>query len=137
MHFDPTLFPEPQRFNPDRFLGTRTVDLTAGQCINVANPLERDHWSFGAGRRVCPGYTLAENSLFILTARLLWAFDINAPIDPNTGERNKPDVWNYPPRQLYGPTKFDAEFKARDIEKERMIREGIGEKPELLFQDKV
>ncbi|EXJ66231.1 uncharacterized protein A1O5_10847 [Cladophialophora psammophila CBS 110553] len=86
LHYDPERYPEPGRFNPARFLGTRALELSAGECINVSDPCDRDHWSFGAGRRVCPGYTLAENSLFILTARLLWAFDIIAPVDTATGK---------------------------------------------------
>ena len=86
---------------------------------------KRDHWSFGAGRRVCPGYNLAENSLFILTARLLWAFDVQAPIDPSTGEKVKYDLWNFYPRQLYGPKSFPAEFKVRDSGREKIILDGI------------
>jgi cytochrome P450 len=41
----------------------------------------RDHWSFGAGRRICSGVHLAENSMFIVLAKLLWAFDILPPLD--------------------------------------------------------
>jgi hypothetical protein len=36
----------------------------------------RDHFAFGAGRRICPGYHVAERSFFIGFSRLLWAFDI-------------------------------------------------------------
>ncbi|KIW99521.1 uncharacterized protein Z518_11260 [Rhinocladiella mackenziei CBS 650.93] len=108
LHYDPNIYPEPERYNPDRFLGTRTLDLNAGECINAQDVRDRDHWSFGAGRRVCPGYTLAENSLFILTARLLWAFDIKAPIDPESGKRVKPDLWNYPPQQFFQVPTFDV-----------------------------
>jgi cytochrome P450 len=31
---------------------------------------------FGWGRRICYGAGLAENSLFIALAKLLWAFDV-------------------------------------------------------------
>ena len=116
LHFDSERYPEPERFNPGRFLGTRALELNAGECINATDVRDRDHWSFGAGRRVCPRYTLAENSLFILTARLLWAFDIQAPADPDTGEWIKPDLWNYRAAQLFGPEPFKVDFKARSCQ---------------------
>jgi hypothetical protein len=36
----------------------------------------RDHFSYGAGRRVCPGVHVAERSLFINISRVLWGFKI-------------------------------------------------------------
>lgn len=85
---------------------------------------DRDHFSFGAGRRVCPGYNLGENSLFILTARLLWAFDVRAPVDPRTGAKAEYDLWAYTKTRLFGPQPFPATFKIRSPEKERIVREG-------------
>lgn len=59
IHYDPTLYPEPERFNPDRYL-----DHPYGSGHYAAGKAEeRDHWSFGAGRRVCSGVHLAENSM--------------------------------------------------------------------------
>jgi cytochrome P450 len=46
--------------------------------------------TFGIGRRSCPGKQMAQNSLFIAIARILWAYNIshcygvngkNVPID--------------------------------------------------------
>lgn len=37
----------------------------------------RDHFGYGAGRRVCPGIHLAERNLFIAISKLLWAFDFS------------------------------------------------------------
>lgn len=45
----------------------------------------RKTYAFGAGRRICPGQHLAENSLDINVAKLVWAFDIRAGTDPVTG----------------------------------------------------
>ncbi|OAL07244.1 cytochrome P450 76C3 [Phaeosphaeriaceae sp. SRC1lsM3a] len=77
IHYDASIFPEPERFNPDRFLNH---PMGAGHY--AAGPASaRDHWAFGAGRRICSGMHLAENSMFIVLAKMLWAFDILPPLD--------------------------------------------------------
>jgi cytochrome P450 len=77
IHYDPTLFPDPHSFKPERFL-----NHPYGSGHYAAGPASsRDHWAFGAGRRICSGVHLAENSMFIVLAKLLWAFEILAPID--------------------------------------------------------
>jgi len=43
----------------------------------------RDHFSFGGGRRICPGLHVAERSVFINLARLLWGFNIENAKDEN------------------------------------------------------
>lgn len=87
IHYDDTLFPEPQRFNPDRYLAfpEKSGFYAAGGAD------KRDHWNFGAGRRICSGMHLAENSMFIVLAKLLWAFDILPPLD-SEGKEVKVDL---------------------------------------------
>lgn len=62
---------------PERFLG---YDLPAASYINIANPDDRDHFSYGAGRRVCPGVHVAEKSLYLNIARVIWAFNISKAV---------------------------------------------------------
>jgi cytochrome P450 len=82
IHYDPNVFPEPDRFSPDRYLSH-----PMGSGHYAAGPAAaRDHWAFGAGRRICSGMHLAENSMFIVLAKLLWAFHILAPLDEADNE---------------------------------------------------
>lgn len=39
--------------------------------------MARDHWAFGAGRRICPGMPVAEKEIYLAVSRILWAFRIN------------------------------------------------------------
>lgn len=75
---DPSLYPDPDKFNPDRFLGH---PQKAGEYVGIADPYQQDHWAYGTGRRICSGMHVAENSLYIMFAKLLWAFKILPPID--------------------------------------------------------
>lgn len=89
LHQDSELYPEPKKFNPDRF---KDDHLDANLSANQSDYRRRDHFSYGFGRRLCPGIHIAEQSLFIVISRLLWAFDIQAKPDyalkfvPSCGE---------------------------------------------------
>lgn len=45
----------------------------------MADPYARDHFTFGAGRRICPGSRFAENALLLALANMVWAFEIKPP----------------------------------------------------------
>ncbi|CAE6452911.1 unnamed protein product [Rhizoctonia solani] len=64
---NPDVYPEPDRFNPDRFL----------------DPAVPEAPIFGFGRRVCPGVHHAEPVTFITAASLLAMFDIRPEEDAN------------------------------------------------------
>ncbi|KAL2839386.1 cytochrome P450 [Aspergillus pseudoustus] len=78
LHFDPTRYENPDDFIPDRYLNH---SLKAGAYAAHPDPYARDHFDFGAGRRICPGMHLAENSLFITIACIIWAFQILPPLE--------------------------------------------------------
>ncbi|KAF4620164.1 hypothetical protein G7Y89_g14657 [Cudoniella acicularis] len=73
INYDPERWESPYEFKPERYLG---YDLPAAAYLNVADPNQRDHVSYGAGRRVCPGIHVAENSLYLNISRILWGFNI-------------------------------------------------------------
>ncbi|CAG2240789.1 CYP1A1 [Mytilus edulis] len=61
VNHDPEVFPDPQKFNPYRFLGE---DKKSVNKVDLFLP-------FGAGRRKCPGEQLAHMELFIFFATML------------------------------------------------------------------
>ena len=73
LHGDPDLYPNPDEFDPDRYKNHR---LDAAASAVHPDYLQRDHFNYGFGRRLCPGIHVAEQSLFIVVSRVLWAFDI-------------------------------------------------------------
>jgi cytochrome P450 len=80
IHYDPTLFPEPDLFKPERFIHHT---LSAGEEAALADPYQRSHFGFGGGRRICPGMHVAERSMFLNIARTLWGFDVDFKKDAN------------------------------------------------------
>ncbi|KAF8605478.1 cytochrome P450 [Ceratobasidium sp. AG-I] len=76
IHHNPDRYDEPEKFKPERFIGD---NMPMADSIAQGDPLKRDHFAFGAGRRVCPGIQTAEQDIFIALARLLWAFEFSAP----------------------------------------------------------
>ncbi|KAJ7146934.1 cytochrome P450 [Mycena epipterygia] len=82
MHHDPSRHPDPERFNPERYIADT---LTSAESAKLADPYQRDHWIFGAGRRICPGMIVAEREIWLTISRMLWAFRMESllaePID--------------------------------------------------------
>ncbi|KAJ7339738.1 cytochrome P450 [Mycena albidolilacea] len=82
MHHDPSRHLSPDDFNPDRYMGD---SLTSADSANLTDPYQRDHWMFGAGRRICPGMIVAEREIWLTISRMLWAFTMESlpgePID--------------------------------------------------------
>lgn len=74
MLHDETVYPEPERFNPDRFMKDGKL-----------NPDIRDPSTsvFGFGRRICPGRFLAYESLWINIAFILSVFNLSKVKDEN------------------------------------------------------
>ncbi|TAQ91247.1 hypothetical protein B7494_g430 [Chlorociboria aeruginascens] len=59
-------FDRPDEFIPERWMNKENSELNA----------LTDFWGFGGGRRVCVGYKVAQQALFIAYARLIYCFDI-------------------------------------------------------------
>ena len=74
--YDPSVYPEPHVFNPERFLKDGKLDRS------VRDPEDR---VFGSGRRVCPGKHFANRALFLRFATVLATFNI----EPGVNEKGE------------------------------------------------
>ncbi|KAI9777088.1 MAG: hypothetical protein M1816_004914 [Peltula sp. TS41687] len=88
LHHDEARFPDPDNFIPERYA---QQPLLASEYAGSADYNKRDHYGYGAGRRICPGIHLAERSLFLAMAKLLWGFEFSEALDCN-GNRIPLDV---------------------------------------------
>lgn len=64
LNTDPDSYDQPAEFRPERW---------------ISDPRLPKPVTFGYGRRTCPGERLVTNSVCLVLARLLWAFDIVPP----------------------------------------------------------
>ena len=101
MNHDDRNFPDPHTFNPSRWLEPGAEELK--------------YHAFGFGRRICPGRYVAENSVFLSIARLLWAYNIKAP------EGWQYDAGAWEPRVFTRPLGLKARFSVRSAAHERLI----------------
>lgn len=117
IHNDSVRYPEPRRFNPDRYANDQRSAFEAAVNADVS---QRDHFTFGGGRRICPGIHIAERSLFLAIAKILWAFDIRPAQDE---EEN--DILPDPSRLTQGfacePLKYMADIRPRSEGRARII----------------
>ncbi|KAG6328286.1 hypothetical protein ID866_10803 [Astraeus odoratus] len=93
---DPSAFPDGEKFDPQRWLdkdGHIRTDLKFSP--------------YGFGRRICPGMHLANNSLFMTIANILWSFRVleraDAPVNKVT----------YTDALTSAPVSFVVEFVPR------------------------
>lgn len=78
---DPALWPEPEAFSPERFVGACDADFRGGK--------EKDRLEFmpfGAGRRACPGTPMATRVVTLLLASMLHAFEWRLPEGMQPGD---------------------------------------------------
>ena len=77
MHRDPSVFPSPETFLPERWLegnGTSEEDLVTMSAYMMP---------FGTGSRICGGQNLAQMMIKVVLAAFVKSFDIAAPAETN------------------------------------------------------
>ncbi|KAL5322043.1 hypothetical protein ACEPPN_010011 [Leptodophora sp. 'Broadleaf-Isolate-01'] len=121
LHMDASRYEAPYEFRPERYLNH---PLKAGAYASHPDPYARDHFAFGGGRRICPGMHLAENSLFITLAKILWAFKIEPGLNVDGTQQvmdTSDDAYELGVNTL--PKPFRARFIPRDERREEVVRD--------------
>jgi len=86
-HHDPAFYgDDAAKFNPERFL-----DAHGRLLSGPAETRDEGHSTYGFGRRACVGKHLANDSLFITIATVLWAANLERIRDQN-GKEVTPDT---------------------------------------------
>jgi cytochrome P450 len=129
IHRNPERYPNPSAFAPERFLG----DDTSSSESSKLDADKRDHFGFGAGRRICPGLNVAEQSMLLGVARIFWALNVK----PVEGKLPKQD--DYEPGFVAIPKRFEAKITPRSEAKKAIVtrewekaREGLDEGGQFL-----
>ncbi|KXH29455.1 hypothetical protein CSAL01_01666 [Colletotrichum salicis] len=94
------------------------------ESINAQDPTKRNHFAFGASRRVCPGYTVAERSAAMTMMRILWAFKIL----PAEGAKTPLEFADYADSLPGNPGKnMPVRFLCRGEERKKVILKALEE----------
>jgi len=105
---DPKIYPNPFRFDPERFLGDDPQ----------VDPREV---VFGGGRRICPGIDMADAIMFMTVAAILSIFNI----DPNP---ECPPSYTYVDRMARHPTPFLCQITIRSTKATEWISQAMSNK---------
>ncbi|OBZ68047.1 O-methylsterigmatocystin oxidoreductase [Grifola frondosa] len=71
----PDIYPEPEKFRPERFLETTHGPSSRTDASDPYNIV------FGFGRRLCPGQAFADSSLWLAMAHMIATLDIRKRVD--------------------------------------------------------
>ena len=129
VHNDPKRHPNPRQFDPMRYIGDEQTSIDAA---NNPDGTKRDHFVFGAGRRKCQGMHIADRSLFLAIARLLWAFNFQRAVDRKTGQEIIPDMDDMVEGVMMLPKPFEAKVSPRSTYKAKCVREEWSQMEKLL-----
>ncbi|KAM0715288.1 hypothetical protein Q7P37_008786 [Cladosporium fusiforme] len=129
INMDPTRAPNPRIFDPDRH---KNDPMSLYDSASNPDGTKRDQFTFGAGRRICPGIHVAERSLFLGVARLLWAFDI-LPAKGADGKEILPDQEKLTQGFVCMPESFPARIVPRSTAREQVVRKEWANSEETLL----
>ncbi|KAK2598866.1 hypothetical protein N8I77_012248 [Diaporthe amygdali] len=112
-------FENPRDFDPRRL--DPAITLTENNAISQDSS-RRLHFTFGAGRRVCPGFHVAERNLFMAISRMLWTFNIEQKRDVYGNLKSVDRDAVYPENGLIiRPADFECTISPRDTMRKTLI----------------
>ncbi|KAF9078787.1 cytochrome P450 2 Le.CYP2 [Rhodocollybia butyracea] len=109
MNRDPNVYPDPDKFMPERFLNSPTGPFTS---IN-------DVHAYGFGRRVCVGRYMADNTVWLAIASVLATLDLRKAKDDEGNEINIPG--KYTRTFLRHPEPYQSSITPRDVQARELI----------------
>jgi cytochrome P450 len=89
IHHDESEYDKPEMFNPHRWLGGNTYG--AKDSSMTSDQQGKTSYGWGVGRRICSGQKMAETSLKIAMAKMVWALDFEIE-EEGGGVGRRPDV---------------------------------------------
>lgn len=116
---------------PERYAGHKRL---APDYAGSPDWEKRDHYNYGAGRRICSGLHLAERNMWRIASKLLWAFDFAEPIDPSTGRVIPLDDQDYFDGILVAPNPFKVRITPRSQTHTDKFKSEIAEALDFLSQ---
>lgn len=122
IHRESQLYPDGDTFNPDRWLN---ADYPTFKAPLEQYPNIKRYSAFGFGRRICPGFEMAERSMFIQIASFGWACRICKKVV--NGEEIPVPYYDYTEGGQSFPKPFAFEVKPRDARRMEMLRESWSE----------
>ncbi|PVH76700.1 putative cytochrome P450 [Cadophora sp. DSE1049] len=109
----------PRDFDPSR----HSAEFTATESNSISpEATKRSNFTFGAGRRVCPGFHVAQRGLFIAISRMLWGFQFSRRKDAS-GEFIPIDRDAVTPGVIVQPAPFLCDIQPRDEKRAAIIAE--------------
>lgn len=106
---DPSVYHKPLDFIPERYITTQTH----------AAEIDPRTWTFGYGRRACPGRYVADNALFITIAQTLATFNLGKAVE--NGKIVEPTV-KFESGVVSHPEPFKASIVPRSENHAALIR---------------
>lgn len=106
IHNDPSVYEDPRAFRPERWEGR--LQEVREDAVGARSEL----FTFGAGRRVCPGQHLAERNLFLTVAKIVWACDVSRERTPD-GREVSIDTEDYSPGGVISIAPYAVDIRPR------------------------
>ncbi|KAL3496553.1 cytochrome P450 [Aspergillus germanicus] len=121
IHHDEYEYDKPEVFNPDRWLGENTYGTKESSITR--DQQRKTSYGWGAGRRICSGQKMAEASLKIAMAKMVWALDFEVGGGEGGGPTDVSVETGYHGGFLVCPKKFPIRIRPRSEGHADIIRQ--------------